>query len=179
MTFNYSQKKSLVLCLTSECNLRCVYCIPENTCKNEIQKISEKDAKFIINSISSLGIKKLELLGGEICLYEELEELISYAKVKCGIEHIKIYTNAELLKDKLGNLKKVGLDEIDINLNTIKEYKQKMLTSKSYISKVINSINEIKKQDIKININFTVINGVNTDEIDDYIEFAKTLGILS
>ena len=89
--------------LTDKCNLRCVYCMPEDKVyENNLinDTLSFNDYKFIINGLSQVGIKKIKFTGGEPLLYPHLIELIKYAHYECNIDDISITTNG------------IGLNEI-------------------------------------------------------------------
>lgn len=52
--------------LTDKCNLRCVYCMPEDKVyENNLinDTLSFNDYKFIINGLSQVGIKKIKFTG--------------------------------------------------------------------------------------------------------------------
>ncbi|MGM9533942.1 MAG: radical SAM protein, partial [Intestinibacter sp.] len=58
----------LKISLTNKCNLRCVYCTGQNTDffdKNINKFLNTDDYKFIIKSMSKLGIRNIEFTGGE------------------------------------------------------------------------------------------------------------------
>ena len=89
--------------LTDKCNLKCVYCIPEDEVdKNKLMNntLSLHDYKFIINGLSQVGIRKIRFTGGEPLLYPHLIELIKYTSFECNINDIAITTNG------------IGLDEM-------------------------------------------------------------------
>ena len=80
--------------LTEKCNLRCVYCMPDDVSFNEYENtLSLNDYKFIINGLSQIGITKIRFTGGEPLLYEGLSEIIRYTYEECNINDIAITTN--------------------------------------------------------------------------------------
>ena len=62
--------------LTSNCNLRCQYCMPEQKIKQTEEMLSQKNLIHLVELISSTGIKKIRLTGGEPLLYPNIEDLI-------------------------------------------------------------------------------------------------------
>jgi len=73
--------------LTSNCNLRCQYCMPEQKIKQTEEMLSQKDLIHLVELISSTGIKKIRLTGGEPLLYPNIEDLIIRFKAIQGIEN--------------------------------------------------------------------------------------------
>lgn len=162
--------------LTDKCNLRCVYCMPSDVKfeRNYINNdLSFDDYKFIVKSMSDLGITKVRFTGGEPLLYPDLIELIKFTHEKCNIEDIAITTNGIGLADIAYELKESGLKSVNISLDSLKEYKYKSITKNGQLKEVLKSINICLKLGIKVKINCVVINGFNDDELYDFIMMAK------
>ena len=94
--------------LTSNCNLRCQYCMPEQKIKQTEEMLSQKDLIHLVELISSTGIKKIRLTGGEPLLYPQI--ILELAKnLKPLSIPLFLETNGTLVKQ----LAQV-IDEIDI-----------------------------------------------------------------
>lgn len=156
----------LHISLTNKCNLDCVYCTLSET------TLSFDEIKFIIKSMSEMGIKKIKFTQGEPLLFEKLIDLIIFAKDKCGIEDVVIMTNAITLCEKVDVLKNVGIKSIDIAINSLKEYRYKSLTGSTLLKDVLKSIELCLQNDIKVSLNVLAIDGFNDDEIIDFINMS-------
>ncbi|MGM9531526.1 radical SAM protein [Intestinibacter sp.] len=170
----------LKISLTNKCNLRCVYCMGQNTDffeQNLNKFLSTDDYKFIIKSMSKLGIKNIEFTGGEPLLDSNLCELIYFAKNDCGIENIMLTTNGIDFYKKAANLKSAGLDKVNIAINSLKEYRYNSITRNGSLCDVLKSFNTALKLGIETSIDTLVIKGFNDDELYDFIEFAKNFPI--
>ena len=162
--------------LTDKCNLRCVYCMPEDKVyENNLinDTLSFNDYKFIINGLSQVGIKKIKFTGGEPLLYPHLIELIKYAHYECNIEDISITTNGIGLNEIAYELKRSGLKSVNISLDSLKSYKYKSITRGGNLTDVLKSINRCLELGIKVKINCVVIKRFNDDEVYDFIEMAN------
>lgn len=162
--------------LTDKCNLRCVYCMPEDKVyENNLinDTLSFNDYKFIINGLSQVGIKKIKFTGGEPLLYPHLIELIKYAHYECNIDDISITTNGIGLNEIAYELKRSGLKSVNISLDSLKSYKYKSITRGGYLTDVLKSINRCLELGIKVKINCVVIKRFNDDEVYDFIEMAN------
>ena len=162
--------------LTDKCNLRCVYCIPEDKVyENNLinDTLSFNDYKFIINGLSQVGIKKIKFTGGEPLLYPHLIELIKYAHYECNIDDISITTNGIGLNEIAYELKRSGLKSVNISLDSLKSYKYKSITRGGNLTDVLKSINRCLELGIKVKINCVVIKRFNDDEVYDFIEMAN------
>ena len=162
--------------LTDKCNLRCVYCMPEDKVyENNLinDTLSFNDYKFIINGLSQVGIKKIKFTGGEPLLYPHLIELIKYAHYQCNIDDISITTNGIGLNEIAYELKRSGLKSVNISLDSLKSYKYKSITRGGNLTDVLKSINRCLELGIKVKINCVVIKRFNDDEVYDFIEMAN------
>lgn len=162
--------------LTDKCNLRCVYCMPEDKVyENNLinDTLSFNDYKFIINGLSQVGIKKIKFTGGEPLLYPHLIELIKYAHYECNIDDISITTNGIGLNEIAYDLKRSGLKSVNISLDSLKSYKYKSITRGGNLTDVLKSINRCLELGIKVKINCVVIKRFNDDEVYDFIEMAN------
>lgn len=162
----------LRISLTDECNLACIYCMPENVKldKNyENQNLSLEDYKFILKSMAGLGITKVRFTGGEPLLYTKLIEIIRFTRQECNIEDIGITTNGIKLHEIAHILKESGLKKVNISLDSLKEYKYKAITRGGALKDVLKSINTCLKLGIEVKVNCVVIDGFNDDEIYDFI----------
>ena len=93
-TFDY-----LRLAVNEKCNLRCIYCMPEEgigLLKEDLY-LSQLEIKRILYLFSQMGISKIRFTGGEPLLRKDIPELISYAKNQCEIDKIYLTTNGILL----------------------------------------------------------------------------------
>lgn len=162
--------------LTDKCNLRCVYCMPEDKVyENNLinDTLSFNDYKFIISGLAQIGIKKIRFTGGEPLLYPHLIELIKYTHYECNIDDISITTNGIGLNEIAYDLKRSGLKSVNISLDSLKSYKYKSITRGGNLTDVLKSINRCLELGIKVKINCVVIKRFNDDEIYDFIDMAN------
>lgn len=162
--------------LTDKCNLKCVYCMPEDRVyENNLinNTLSLHDYKFIINGLAQVGISKIRFTGGEPLLYPNLIELIKYTRFECNINDIAITTNGIGLDEIASELKQSGLKTVNISLDSLKSYKYKSITRGGNLTDVLKSINVCLSLGIKVKINCVVINGFNDDEIYDFINMTN------
>ena len=129
---NYLGQKitKLYVSLTEKCNLNCRYCMPEPgaACQTEEKVLSREEITRLVKIAAGLGIQELVITGGEPTLCEDLEELIIKWKQIDGIERITLLTNGVTLYERLAELKKAGLDEVWIHLDTTQTHQYKRIT---------------------------------------------------
>ncbi|MBV4428202.1 GTP 3',8-cyclase MoaA [Clostridium tyrobutyricum] len=171
----------LRISLTDRCNLRCRYCMPE---EGVVPKLNHEDIlRFeqilkIIKASSLIGINKIRYTGGEPLIMNGIDNLIYETSSIEGIEDISITTNGILLCDAAGDLKKAGLNRVNISLDTLNEKKFNSITRGGDLNKVIQAIEKcISLGYSPVKINVVLLKGINDDEIQDFINLTLDMPI--
>lgn len=162
--------------ITDSCNLRCIYCMPEGykPCNKKI--ITREEIRALVVALSSLGIKRIRLTGGEPLVRQDIVEIVRDIKGVSGIEDIGITTNGTLLYDLIDELEAAGLGRVNISLDSLKPETFKRITGGS-IDKVLKAIEKCIAKGIRVKINMVPILGINDDEIKDFIKLTEKLDI--
>jgi len=165
----------LRISVTENCNLKCIYCVDENSilnsCDNDI--LSDDEIFKIAKECASLGIKKIRITGGEPLVRKNIENLIYRLKSINGIDEIYITTNGVLLKDKIEILKKNGLIGVNISLDSLNKDRFKKVTRFDKLSDVLFSIDKALDLGLKVKINTVIVDDINKDEIIDFVNLTK------
>ena len=166
--------------LTDRCNLRCIYCMPEDgvdkKCHQEIMRFEQIEK--IITACAVLGIKKVRFTGGEPLILKGIDKLIAHTASMQSIKDISLTTNGILLADMAEDLKKAGLSRVNISLDTLKPYKFKEITRFGDIGKVMSAIEKCMSLDmVPVKLNTVLMKGINDDEIGDFINLTKDMPI--
>ena len=170
--FNY-----LRLAVNEKCNLRCIYCMPEEGVQllNKDQYLSKLEIKRIISLFTQMGITKIRFTGGEPLLRKDISELIRYAKNECKIEQVHLTTNGILLNKYLDQLSRAGLSGINISLDSLRPERFKKITRRDKLQQVLDNIILVQDSVIpSLKINVVFMRGFNDDELLDFVEFTKT-----
>ena len=89
---------NLRISVTDRCNIRCVYCMPENPeflPRNQL--LSFEEIERFVRIVVPLGIDKIRLTGGEPLVRRELPVLVEKLAAIPGIKDIGLTTNGILL----------------------------------------------------------------------------------
>lgn len=161
----------LRISVTDRCNLRCIYCMPENGVPwiphNEI--LTYEEIATIVRVITGLGINKIRITGGEPLSRAELPKLIEILSGINEVDEISLTTNGTLLKEQVLKLKEAGLRRINISLDTFKQERYKQITRLGNLQDVLDGIEAAKYVDLNpVKIDMVVIKGINDDEIVDF-----------
>lgn len=183
MIDNYGRKiEYLRVSLTDRCNLRCIYCMPDNDI--DIEKkccnstLNNEEIIKVIKAGATLGIKKIRYTGGEPLIIKGIDELIYNTAKISGIKDIAITTNGILLDDVIYDLKQAGLKRVNISLDTLKEDKFTKITRGGKVKKVLYAIEKCLSLGITpLKINTVLLKGINDDEIDDFINLTREIPV--
>lgn len=159
----------LRISLTENCNLRCIYCLPENYSYEHKDVLSAEDVLKIAESGAELGITKIRLTGGEPLLRKDITQIIE-GIYKKGIKEIYLTTNGTLLSEKAENLKKAGLTGINVSLDSLDEKTFAEITRGGKLSKVLQGIKQAQKSGLKVKINAVIIKGINDSAVKSLAE---------
>lgn len=165
--------------VTDRCNLRCVYCMPEEGVEmlSHSSILSYEEMLKITKCLSELGIKKVRLTGGEPLVRRGIVNLIEDIKSLDGIETVSITTNGILFCDMFGELKAAGLDEVNFSLDTLQADRFEKIARRPGLEKVLAAIDLSEKSGLKTKVNCVAMNGVNDDEILDMVGLIQNRNI--
>ena len=136
----------LRISVTDRCNLRCIYCMPEEGIKlfrhEEILTFNEI-AGFTKVAVSK-GVTKVRITGGEPLVRKGITALVRMISDIKGIKDLSMTTNGILLKQYANELRAAGLQRINISLDTIDAGKFKTITRNGNVSEVLEGIEAAK-----------------------------------
>lgn len=168
----------LRISVTDRCNLRCVYCMPEEGLENiphpEILRYEEilRIARIAVKN----GVTKIRVTGGEPLIRKGIINFIEELSSIEGIQDLCLTTNGVLLKGMAGGLYNAGLKRINISLDSLKREKFYEITKRDLLPKIFQGLEELQKYPIRpIKINHVAIRGFNDDEILDFAKFAREM----
>lgn len=177
MKDNYGRNINyLRLSITDLCNYRCIYCMDsEGVKKREHSDLLSIEELINISRIAvECGITKIRLTGGEPLVHEGILQLCEGLKAINGLEELVLTTNGAKLSEMAKDLKAVGVDRINISLDTLNEDKFRKITRIGCLEDVLKGIKEAINagfEDVKINV--VLMAGINDDEIEKFIDFTK------
>lgn len=138
--------------VTNVCNLRCIHCYNEKS--NLIKRIlSFQEFKQIVDEVVDMGIKKVQIIGGEPFLIEKhtLFQMMDYLSPK--VESFELFTNGTLSsKEDLAYIKSHYPNaHIATSLHSfIKEEHEHVTQIKDSYDKTLSNIRNAKELDIPI-----------------------------
>jgi cyclic pyranopterin phosphate synthase len=167
----------LRISVTDKCNLRCVYCMPEEGLPwlKKDQLLSYEEIHQIVQVLAPHGLKRIRLTGGEPLVRKDLPHLVGLLSSVDGIEDLSVSTNGVLLDRSARELKDAGATRVNISLDSFREDRVDALARRpGTYQRVLDGLlaaEDVGLQPIKINV--VLIKGKNDDEILDFAEATR------
>lgn len=162
----------LRISVTDRCNLRCVYCMPEEGMQFEPEErlLTFEEIAAVVKVLAAYGVRKLRLTGGEPLVRKNLEQLVAKLAAIPGIEDIALTTNGIFFAPKAEAFRAAGLTRINISLDSLKADRFRLITRGGDIRKVLGSLEAAERVGLQpIKLNVVLMKGLNDDEIGDFL----------
>jgi len=178
----HRQHDYLRISVTERCNLRCVYCMPEEGVPLSPPKelLTTPEIVMLSSLFVSQGVTKIRLTGGEPTVRRDIVPLMQQigALRSHGLRELCLTTNGLALHRKLEAMVLSGLTGINLSLDTLDPWQFQLMTRRDGFSAVQNTINRIFELNragagIKFKINCVVMRGLNDREILPFVELTR------
>lgn len=164
--------------VTDRCNLRCKYCMPEELPSIPHERILRfEEILHICRLAGELGIRRYKVTGGELFVRKNCLEFLRALKELPTTEQVTITTNGVLLSEYLPELKQIGIDGVNISLDTLNEHTFQQLTGRPDFSRVMNSIIACQASGIRTKINSVLLQDINKHEFLSLVGLARDYAV--
>jgi len=159
----------LRISLTDHCNLRCIYCMPEDqTFRPNPELMQDDEILKLTRLFANLGFDKIRLTGGEPTVRAHVVDIVRGITATPGIRSVSMTTNGVLLSRLAKPLAEAGLQRVNISIDTLNPDKFKRLTRWGKLEDVWDGINTAEKVGLTpIKLNAVVVKGYNESDVVD------------
>ncbi|MFW6068137.1 MAG: GTP 3',8-cyclase MoaA [Chloroflexota bacterium] len=162
----------LRISVTDKCNLRCVYCMPEDiTFRPRAELLQDEEIFRLVRIFADLGFHKFRLTGGEPTVRANFVDLVRNIAQTPGVETVAMTTNALMLDKMAQPLVDAGLQRVNISIDTLNPEKFKKLTRWGEVEDVWRGIHAAEEAGLGIKLNAVVVRGYNDTE--DVVDLAR------
>ncbi|MFB7308975.1 GTP 3',8-cyclase MoaA [Streptomyces sp. NPDC056192] len=166
--------------LTDRCNLRCTYCMPEEG----LQWLAKPDllsddeiVRLVRIAVTQLGINEVRFTGGEPLLRPGLVSIVEQCAALTPRPKMSLTTNGIGLKRTAAALKAVGLDRVNVSLDTLRPDVFKTLTRRDRHHDVLAGLEAARDAGLTpVKVNTVLMPGLNGDEAPDLLAWAVEHG---
>ncbi|KAH6681765.1 hypothetical protein B0J14DRAFT_577117 [Halenospora varia] len=176
------QHNYLRISLTEKCNLRCLYCMPEEGVPQSPPRelLTTPEIFLLSSTFVSQGVSKIRLTGGEPTVRRDILPLMHQigSLRSQGLKELCITTNGISLHRKLDSMAEAGLTGVNLSLDTLDPWQFQIMTRRKGFEAVMRSIERILEMNklgagIKLKINCVVMRGMNEREIIPFVELGR------
>jgi cyclic pyranopterin phosphate synthase len=159
----------LRISLTDHCNLRCVYCMPEDMVfRPNVEMMQDEEVLQLTRLFADLGFDKIRLTGGEPTVRANVVEIVRGIALTPGIQIVTMTTNGVLLSKLAGPLAAAGLKRVNVSLDTLDPVRFKRLTRWGKLEDVWGGILSAEEAGLTpVKLNAVVVRGYNEDDVAD------------
>jgi cyclic pyranopterin phosphate synthase len=166
----------LRLSVTDRCNLRCIYCMPEQGVQfiphSEI--LTYEEMLHIVELCIEQGIRKVRLTGGEPLVRKGFIGFVERLGKIEGLDEITLTTNGVLLKEFAHALRDCGICRINVSMDTLKAERFRQITRRDDYERVWEGIEEAERAGFNpIKLNVVAMRGINDDEVLDFARLTR------
>lgn len=169
----------LRLAVTDRCNLRCFYCMPHDGLdwlpKKEL--MSYEEMLRICSLLANMGIEKVRITGGEPFVRKDLIIFLEALVRINGIKQVTITTNGVLTADHISYLKNLGINAINLSLDTLDRNRFFSITRRDELPAVMNTFDKLLSYGMTVKLNTVVMEGKNTQDIIPLVQLTKDLPV--
>ena len=166
----------LRISITDLCNLRCVYCMPEEGVakRRHATNLSFEAIEALVRAGVDMGIDKIRLTGGEPLVRAGVLDLVKKLGAIPGVKDFAMTTNGILLPQMARDLKAAGLRRVNISLDTFDPEKYARITRCGRLADALAGIDAAVSAGLTpLKINTVLIKGFNDDEIEAFVDYTR------
>lgn len=176
------QHDYLRISITEKCNLRCLYCMPEEGVpQSPPPDLLTTPEIYLLSSVFvAQGVTKIRLTGGEPTVRRDILPLMHQigSLRSQGLRELCLTTNGISLFRKLDSMVEAGLTGVNLSLDTLDPFQFQIMTRRKGFDAVMKSIDRILEMNklgagIKLKINCVVMRGMNEREILPFVELGR------
>jgi cyclic pyranopterin phosphate synthase len=169
---------NLRISVTDRCNLRCVYCMPEEVVfMDRSELLTFEEITQFVRVAAPLGIDKLRLTGGEPLMRRDLPRLVRMLASVPGIKDVGLTTNGLLLAEQARALVDAGLRRINVSLDTLDPGRFRQLARRDGLERVLEGVAAAQAAGLApVKVNAVIIRGVNDMDVAPLARHAREHG---
>jgi cyclic pyranopterin phosphate synthase len=159
----------LRISVTDRCNLRCVYCMPEEGLDwlHSDAILRYEEIARIVRLMAQSGLRRVRLTGGEPTVRRDLVELVAQIAAIPGIDDIAMTTNGLKLRALARPLVDAGLRRFNVSLDTLDAKRFAELTRGGDVARVLDGIGAVLELGLSapLKVNSVIVGGVNDGDV--------------
>jgi len=170
--------RDLRISITDRCNLRCVYCMPEEGVvfapRSEI--LTFEELTRVARVAHGLGVTRVRITGGEPLVRRGLELFVAML-ADIGFADLSMTTNGIGFDRRAQGLADAGLHRVNVSCDSLRPARFAQIRRSGNLAAVLSAMDAAERAGLRpLKVNVVVLAGINEDEIVDFAAFARDTG---
>lgn len=168
------QPTYLRVSLTQQCQLGCLYCRGTGQRPSVGESLTTEElVKLASGLVDICGIEKIRLTGGEPLLHPEVVEVTARLRRLPSVRYLGLTTNALRLSELAAELRRAGVDGVNISLDSLRPEVYRRLTTGGVLAQALAGLEAALRRDWRVKINTVLLDGENDDEVLDFVRLVE------
>ncbi len=170
--------RDLRISITDRCNLRCVYCMPEEgvTFLPRSEILTYEELARVARVAHGLGVTRVRITGGEPLVRRGLESFVTML-ADIGFDDLSMTTNGIGFDRRAQGLADAGLRRVNFSCDSLRPARFAEIRRSGELAAVLSAMDAAERVGLQpIKVNVVVLAGMNDDEVVDFATFARNTG---
>lgn len=167
----------LRISVTDKCNLRCVYCMPEEGLPwlRREDLLTYEEIASVVRTMAGMGLRRVRLTGGEPLVRQDLSRLAEMISSVPEIEDLSLSTNAVLLAPMAAALKAAGVNRLNVSLDSLDPQRFDAIVRRpGSFARVMDGLRAAEASGFApIKLNVVLIRGQNDHEVEAFAALTR------
>ena len=148
----------LRISITDRCNMRCRYCMPDGiSAVGHGDVLRYEEIVEICRAALHVGITKFKVTGGEPFVRKGAVGFIRELRSLPGVESVTVTTNGWLLPQVLPELRSIGIDGVNISLDSLDRAQYRAITGVDVLPEVLQAVRQCAASGLPTKINAVLL----------------------
>ena len=135
--------------------------------------LSYEEMLQICSVLTANGVNKIRITGGEPFVRKDLDYFLSQLVQLQNKPEISITTNATLLEPYISHLKALGIQNINVSLDSLDQERFFQITRRDTFQEVYKNLQTLIDEEFNVKLNCVVMDGKNIDDILPLAELSR------
>ena len=166
--------------LTDRCNLRCTYCMPAeglDWLPSDSLLTNDEVVRLVEIAVTRLGVEEVRFTGGEPLVRRGLLDIVGRCATLTPRPQLSITTNGLGLSRTATALAAIGLDRVNVSLDTVRRDTFQAMTLRDRLDDVVAGLAAAHAAGLRpVKVNAVLMRGVNDDQAPELLRWCLSRG---
>ncbi len=159
--------------VTDRCNLRCLYCLPEDAefGFGDRDFLTADDLETLVGTLVGMGIRRVRLTGGEPLVRRDIVDIVGRLAALPGLDDLALSTNGTELGRLAVPLRDAGLRRVNVSVDTLDGERFHQITRRDQLEDVWNGVEAALAAGLEpVKLNCVLMADHRPDDLDRLVE---------